>query len=234
MGRFEVYEYDCDDKKPIASFVYDGSDNFVYLYSYPSDDRGCSGGITSYLWTVTGVENTDWQWVENSNQNDENPVIEFLTDGSFTVTLVITTGCGTSDPFEQTFNDGPCSNISDNDFQDATVFIGASSSLTFIAINPDPDGAVQSVKSTGQPQGTLKRNGVLETTMSHVDYVGFQAWTPDSPVTMNNTDEWTFEVDVALLLKSGANCSYEYLLTYPFKRGIEHDIIEGVPDTIVY
>ena len=57
-------------------------------YDINNDPISCSGGV--FVWTMPGVEGTDYEFVNGTNSNSENPKVKFLTTTGGNVTLKIT------------------------------------------------------------------------------------------------------------------------------------------------
>jgi len=49
---------------------------------------------TGWLWTISGTQGVDWQWINTTNQNTQNPVAEFYTIGTYDVSLTASNGFG--------------------------------------------------------------------------------------------------------------------------------------------
>lgn len=49
---------------------------------------------TGWTWTVTGTQGTDWNFINATTSNSEDPQIEFLTVGTYDVTLTASNGFG--------------------------------------------------------------------------------------------------------------------------------------------
>lgn len=49
---------------------------------------------TGWSWTISGTQGTDWEWVNSTNQNSQDPVAEFYTIGNYDVTLTASNAFG--------------------------------------------------------------------------------------------------------------------------------------------
>jgi len=54
-----------------------------------------NGGPTSWTWTISGTQGTDWDFTGGTNANSQNPQVTFYNAGSYNVTLSATNGFGT-------------------------------------------------------------------------------------------------------------------------------------------
>jgi hypothetical protein len=50
---------------------------------------------TGWAWTISGTQGVDWQWINGTNQNSQDPVAEFYTVGTYDVTLAASNIYGT-------------------------------------------------------------------------------------------------------------------------------------------
>ncbi|GGG52357.1 PKD domain-containing protein [Bizionia arctica] len=57
----------------------------------------CGPDPVTYQWSLdVGVSPTDWEFINGTNENSENPEISFITSNSYVLSLEVTTSCGTS------------------------------------------------------------------------------------------------------------------------------------------
>lgn len=67
--------------------------NFSYLFG---------GAVASQAWTITpGTAGTNWNYVSSTNSSSAAPSVQFLTAGTYTVTVTITDECGRTYPKSQ-------------------------------------------------------------------------------------------------------------------------------------
>lgn len=53
-----------------------------------------TGGPTSWTWTISGTQGTDWAYTGGTNANSQNPEVTFYNTGTYNVTLVASNGFG--------------------------------------------------------------------------------------------------------------------------------------------
>ena len=84
-------------KRPIANFTIGaGSGGGEYILTDTSSPNGCPSGITSWTWEITGgIEGTDWEFINGTNNMTQNPEIRLLKPvATLMISLLVMTACG--------------------------------------------------------------------------------------------------------------------------------------------
>ncbi len=88
----DTIDITVESQAPVAKFDYSipddsqpGTVHFDAGDSYDPDE----GDTISYLWTFDGTEGTDYEFVEGTSEESEEPIVEFEEAGEHTVTLAV-------------------------------------------------------------------------------------------------------------------------------------------------
>lgn len=128
----------------------------------------CSPNTPMYNWTINeGTTPTDWEFINGTNANSENPEIEFYTSNTYTLTLEISNNCGSNtDTEEFVFSPVPtltntellqdiCSGTSTEEILLQSDMANTLYTWTGVALTSNVTGVISSGTSSDIPAHTL-------------------------------------------------------------------------------